>query len=82
MQSRSASITNNTTSAPVLSVDPDELIEANEAAKLLRQKPQTLAAWRSSHRGPDYLKIGRSVFYRRASIGAFLAANIVIPGAA
>jgi hypothetical protein len=31
----------------VQSVDPDQLVEAAEAAKLLRVKPQTLAVWRS-----------------------------------
>jgi hypothetical protein len=63
------------------SIDPDELIDAVEAAKLLRQRPQTLAAWRSEKRGPEYVKIGRSIFYRRASIGEFIAASIVKPGA-
>jgi hypothetical protein len=63
----------------VKSVDPSELISAAEAARLLHQKPQTLAAWRSGKRGPEYLKVGRAIFYRRASIGAFLAASIVNP---
>lgn len=60
-------------------VNPDELIDAEEAARLLRQKPQTLAAWRCDKRGPEYVKIGRSVFYRRSSIGVYIAAQIVIP---
>jgi hypothetical protein len=63
-------------------VDPDELIDAVEAARLLRQKPQTLAAWRCENRGPQYVKIGRSIFYRRLSIGIFLAGSIVTPGEA
>jgi hypothetical protein len=66
--------------AVVSSVDPEELVDAIEAARLLRQKPQTLASWRSQRRGPEYIKIGRSVLYRRANICAFLAANIVVPG--
>jgi hypothetical protein len=63
----------------VQSVDPDQLVEAAEAAKLLRVKPQTLAVWRSQNRGPEYLKIGRSVFYRRVGIGIFLATKLVVP---
>ena len=63
-------------------IDPDELIDAIEAARLLRQKPQTLAAWRCENRGPQYVKIGRSIFYRRLSIGIFLAGSIVTPGEA
>jgi hypothetical protein len=62
-------------------VDPGELIDEAETAKLLRQKPQTMAAWRCDNRGPEYVKVGRRVFYRRSSISAFLAACIVSPGA-
>lgn len=78
---RTSSSVERDNSAPI-SVDPEELIDAIEAARLLRQKPQTLAAWRSEKRGPAYIKIGRSIFYRRMSIGAYLAASIVTPGAA
>lgn len=61
-------------------VDPSELLDAGEAAKLLRQRPQTLAAWRCEKRGPEYLKVGKSVFYRRSAISAWLAGQIVTPG--
>ncbi len=61
-------------------VDPDELISSEEAARLLRQKVQTLAAWRSDKRGPEYVKIGRTVLYRRSSISTYIATQIVIPG--
>jgi hypothetical protein len=63
----------------VQNVDPEQLVEAAEAARLLRIKPQTLAAWRSQNRGPEYLKVGRSVFYRRVGIGTFLATKLVVP---
>ena len=66
----------------VLSVDPAELLDASETAKLLRQKPQTLATWRCENRGPEYVKIGRSVFYRRSAVSAWLAGQIVRPTAA
>ncbi|TAH67629.1 MAG: DNA-binding protein [Rhodopseudomonas palustris] len=62
-------------------VNPDELIEATEAATLLRQKPQTLAAWRCDGKGPEYVKIGRRVLYRRDAISSWLASQIVQPGA-
>lgn len=64
------------------SVDPEELLDANETAALLRQRPQTLAAWRCDKRGPEYVKIGRAVFYRRSAISTWLAQQIVTPGAA
>jgi hypothetical protein len=56
-------------------IDPDELLPNNEAARELRQKPNTLATWRSQKRGPAYLKIGRQVFYRRADLSAWLGAR-------
>jgi hypothetical protein len=62
-------------------VDPDQLVEAVEAAKLLHIKPQTVAAWRSEGRGPKYIKVGRRVFYLRSHLGLYLAARVVIPGA-
>lgn len=61
------------------SIDPAELLAAAEAAKLLRQKPQTLAAWRCHGRGPEFIKIGRAVFYRREAISAWLAGQVVTP---
>ena len=70
------------TANPILSVDPAELLDAGETAKLLRQKPQTLAMWRCEDRGPEYVKIGRSVFYRRSAVSAWLASQIVRPSAA
>jgi predicted DNA-binding transcriptional regulator AlpA len=64
------------------SVDPEELLDVAETAKLLRQKEATLAAWRCHGRGPQYLKIGRSIYYRRSAISTWLAGQIVTPGAA
>jgi hypothetical protein len=75
MNSIQANLTGRKTVGTADSVDPDELLDANEAARLLRQKPQTLAAWRSEGRGPEYIKIGRSVFYQRSRIGLYLAAR-------
>jgi predicted DNA-binding transcriptional regulator AlpA len=68
--------------AAVVEVDPDDLIENDRAAKLLGIRPATLVSWRSDKRGPMYLKIGRLVYYRRADIRAWLAAQIRDPKAA
>jgi hypothetical protein len=61
-------------------VEPEELLSATDAAMLLHQRPQTLAGWRCDNKGPEYVKIGRAVFYRRAAISAWLATQIVRPG--
>lgn len=74
--------TRPTESAEIISVDPEELLDAAQAADLLRQRPQTLATWRCEGRGPEYVKVGRSVFYRRQAISTWLAGQIVKPGAA
>ena len=59
--------------------DPEELIDATEAARLLRQKTQTLATWRSENRGPAFFKIGRAVFYTRGGISDWVKTCIVRP---
>jgi predicted DNA-binding transcriptional regulator AlpA len=50
-----------------------------EAAAIIRVKPTTLIAWRHQGRGPKYLKIGRSCFYRESDIREWLDAQAVIP---
>ena len=59
----------------VTTVDPDELVDAAETARILRLREQTLAVWRLEKRGPRYLKIGRRVYYRRADISTWLASQ-------
>jgi predicted DNA-binding transcriptional regulator AlpA len=50
-----------------------------EAAAVLGVKPTTLGAWRHQGRGPRYLKIGRSCFYRPSDLEAWLDSQAVIP---
>jgi predicted DNA-binding transcriptional regulator AlpA len=50
-----------------------------QAAAYLGLKPSTLAAWRHKGRGPKYLKIGRSCFYREADIEEWLNQQCVTP---
>ena len=58
-----------------LLIDPDELIPNGQAAKQLKQQPNTLTAWRNQKRGPPYLKVGRQIFYRRSDLMAWLGAQ-------
>jgi hypothetical protein len=58
-----------------MTIDPSELIPSDDAASLLHQKPATLTAWRNQERGPAYLKIGRAIYYRRADLSDWLAAQ-------
>jgi hypothetical protein len=62
-----------------MSIDPEELIDSIETAKLLRLRPQTLATWRAERRGPPYVKVGRHCYYRRADIHHWLGAQLRDP---
>ena len=59
-------------------VDP-ELIAPKEAAIRLGLSEPCLANWRSQQRGPRYVKIGRSVYYRPADLSVWVAAQVVDP---
>jgi len=56
-------------------IDPNELITNDEAAKQLRQQPNTLTTWRNQKRGPPFVKVGRQVFYRRSDLMVWLGAQ-------
>lgn len=59
--------------------DPDELLTEREAAELLKTSPRTLQAWRCDKVGPAFVKIGRSIRYRRHDLLTWIAANTVKP---
>lgn len=52
-------------------VDPEELLRPAQVAQDLGVTPNTLAIWRYYDRGPNFLKIGRQVRYRRQAIEDF-----------
>jgi hypothetical protein len=59
--------------------DTENPLTTEQAATVIGVKPTTLAAWRHFGRGPKYLKIGRSCFYRRCDIEIWMDAQAVIP---
>jgi predicted DNA-binding transcriptional regulator AlpA len=58
---------------------PDSLMDQDQAAKFLNMKPSTLTTWRALRKGPRFLKIGRSVRYRREDLVEFAEGGIVEP---
>lgn len=63
--------------------NPTELMPTETAGKYLADTPAaTLQWWRTTGRGPRYVKIGRKVYYRRADLDAFIAAGEREPEAA
>ena len=62
-----------------MSVDP--LLKRAEAAEYMGLQPQTLAVWVTRQvNGPPYVKIGRSVRYRKSDLDEWLQSQTVRPG--
>jgi hypothetical protein len=57
-------------------VEPDELLTEAEAARLRRQSIRTLQAERLRGDGCSFVKLGRSVRYRRSDVVQFIESNI------
>ena len=57
------------------------LLTREQAAAYLGLKPQTLASWVVRHiQGPPFIKVGRSVRYRRTDLDRWLDSQVVSPG--
>lgn len=56
--------------------DAFELLSPEDLARLIGVDERTLAVWRSQRRGPDYVKLGRAVFYRRADVKSWIELNV------
>ncbi|KRQ14252.1 helix-turn-helix domain-containing protein [Bradyrhizobium manausense] len=54
----------------------EDLLTEGEAARLRRQSVRTLQAERLRGVGCTYVKLGRSVRYRRADVLAYIEANL------
>jgi hypothetical protein len=64
-----------------MTVLDEPLLPEDEAARILKVKKQTPAAWRSRGQGPAYVKVGRLVFYRPSHLREWLESRVVRPGA-
>lgn len=56
----------------VPSRDPDCLLTEREAATLTSFSPRTLQGWRQRKQGRSYVRVGRSIRYRKSSIICWL----------
>lgn len=56
------------------------LFTATEVAAMLEVTTHTLAMWRVEKRGPAFVKLGRSIFYRRDDVQKWVDANVCPPG--
>lgn len=59
-----------------------ELVDEKEAAQILDTSPGTLSVWRSTGRyNLPFVKVGRSVRYRRSDLLAWIEARVRQSGA-
>lgn len=53
------------------------LLTQEDVAALCDVTPHTLAMWRSEKKGPSFVKLGRSIFYRRPDVETWVASSVV-----
>ena len=54
-----------------------DLLAPADLAALLAVDERTLAVWRCQRRGPDFVKLGRAVFYRKDDVAESIRLNTV-----
>jgi hypothetical protein len=59
--------------------DDEPLLTPEQAASILRQQKNTLAAWRHYGRGPRYYKLGRFVGYKTSDLKDYISQQVVVP---
>lgn len=61
------------------SKDSDDLLNEVEASDLLRISVRTLQSWRCKGIGPRFIRVGRSIRYRRGDLLDWTQSNTVQP---
>jgi predicted DNA-binding transcriptional regulator AlpA len=56
-------------------IDAAALLNEKEAGRFLSMSYRTLQSWRSAGEGPSYLKLGRSIRYRRSDLLTWVDEN-------
>jgi hypothetical protein len=54
------------------------LLSPSDLATLIGRDERTLAVWRSQKRGPDWVALGRSIFYTRAAVETWISMNVTL----
>jgi excisionase family DNA binding protein len=58
----------------------NDLMTEKEAAAYLKLSANTLPSWRCRGQGPAYIKLGRSVRYRKSALDQYLEEQTVETG--
>lgn len=62
-----------------MTVLDEPLLPAEDAAKHLKVKPQTMASWRCRGIGPEYVRVGKLIFYKPSQLRRYIDGRIVRP---
>jgi len=54
------------------------LLLQQDVALMLGIGERRLSEWRGEKIGPDYVKLGKSIYYRRSDVLAWIEANVVV----
>jgi hypothetical protein len=54
------------------------LLSPTDLATLIGRDERTLAVWRSQKRGPDWVALGRSIFYTKVAIESWVSMNVIL----
>ena len=57
----------------------ESLLKEKDVAELIDVHQVTLSVWRRSGQGPEYIKIGKNVRYRRSAIEKWLEDRTITP---
>ena len=64
-----------------MNAQQDELLDESATALTLKVKPQTLSVWRMTGRyALPFVRVGRSIRYRKSDLEVWLASRVVTPG--
>ncbi|WIG18394.1 helix-turn-helix domain-containing protein [Kocuria rosea] len=59
----------------------DEFLDEAALAIWLNKSPRSLQRWRRSAHGPAFVRVGKSIRYRRSDVERWLEEQTVRPGA-
>ena len=57
------------------------LLSQEQVSALLQVRKETLREWRRLKQGPNFVRVGKRVFYRRDDVVAYINSHVVSPKA-
>ncbi len=57
----------------------EEFLTPTQIAQLSGKSERTVDWWRETHQGPPFIRLGKSIFYRKSAFLAWLIAQEITP---